>query len=180
MGNCTSSEQPAEGRTAALRRASSQEQEPRPEQSLWHEDALFLPTRDDELVDIVSEKARPSYTGVGVGEELTVTLLSADAAPSHQVEARRDGAIHTAIQRALGLCQAQLEHVVFGEEAIQPGDTFDEHGIEDGARLMIKVGPAATLATIIYDTVATQTENRAGLGDCLAGRLHSGPPDLNH
>jgi len=59
---------------------------------------------------------------------------------------------------SLGPSHAQLGQVVFGDEVVLPGETFEDHGIEDEGRLMVNITPGSTLGEIIDEVYLLNIE----------------------
>ena len=101
----------------------------------------------------------------------TVTVHTDDE--TRTVSCRPSDAVHDAVAAAFGRPVEHIEEVLLGDDALQPGETFDDWGIEastatcspnpnprripgwqDGARLSMRLRPAkATVEDVVADVI---------------------------
>ena len=69
-------------------------------------------------------------------EELHITAHTDDE--TRTVSCRPSDAVHDALAAAFERPVEHIEEALLGNDAVQPGETFDDLGIEDGARLNVR------------------------------------------
>jgi len=69
--------------------------------------------------------------------------------------------IHTALCRGYRVRATALDQVWFGEEPVLAGESFDDHGMEDGARLAVGLGRKATFPQVLEEILILNPNTHA-------------------
>ena len=84
-------------------------------------------------------------------EEIIITVYT-DAEP-REISVRPKDAVHNAIAAAFGRQVKHIEEALLGNGAVESGYTFEDYGIEDGARLSVRFRAPKTFEEFVAEMI---------------------------
>ena len=87
------------------------------------------------------------------GESFFVTVTTTNAeAEALELAVRPSESVFDAIAEGFGISR-RIDEVALGGEAIENGESFAAHGMEDGARLTVSVCARATVVEVVEELI---------------------------